>query len=70
MGYRDVAFNDSYDNRLRAWTIGFVTIWMTFYFVFNRGNLNALASGDDSAKGLGVEINRLRLTGMFLAALG
>lgn len=49
--------------------LGFVTLWVILYFVFNRWNLNALAAGDDSARGLGVEISRLRLVGMFLAAL-
>jgi iron complex transport system permease protein len=49
--------------------LGVVTVGVIVYFVFQRWNLNALAAGDDSAKGLGVEINRLRLAGMFLAAL-
>lgn len=45
------------------------TLTITLYFIFQRWNLNALATGDDSAKGLGVEIDKLRLIGMFLAAL-
>lgn len=49
--------------------LGFVTLFVIIYFLYHRWNLNALAAGDDSAKGLGVEINRLRLAGMFLAAL-
>jgi iron complex transport system permease protein len=49
--------------------LGFVTVCVIGYFVFHRWNLNALAAGDDSARGLGVEITRLRLAGMFLAAL-
>ncbi|MFZ7113136.1 MAG: FecCD family ABC transporter permease [Desulfatiglandales bacterium] len=49
--------------------LAFVTAGVIVYFVYNRWNLNALATGEDSAKGLGVEINRLRLAGMFLAAL-
>jgi iron complex transport system permease protein len=49
--------------------LGFITACVVVYFVFHRWSLNALAAGDDSAKGLGVEINRLRLAGMFLAAL-
>ncbi|MBW2624026.1 MAG: iron ABC transporter permease [Deltaproteobacteria bacterium] len=49
--------------------LGFVTGCVMVYFVFHRWDLNALAAGDDSAKGLGVEIDRLRLIGMFLAAL-
>lgn len=49
--------------------LGLVTTGVILYFVLNRWNLNALAAGDDSARGLGVEISRLRLVGMFLAAL-
>ena len=49
--------------------LGFVTVVVIIYFVFQRWNLNALAAGDDSARGLGVEISRLRLIGMLLAAL-
>jgi iron complex transport system permease protein len=49
--------------------LGFVTALVVIYFIFHRWNLNALAAGDDSARGLGVNINRLRLAGMFLAAL-
>ena len=49
--------------------LGLVTMCVILYFIFHRWNLNALAAGDDSARGLGVEINRLRLAGMFLAAL-
>jgi iron complex transport system permease protein len=45
------------------------TAGVIIYFVFHRWDLNALAAGDDYARGLGVEINRLRLAGMFLAAL-
>jgi iron complex transport system permease protein len=46
-----------------------VTILVIIYYLFNRWNLNAIASGDDTARGLGVDVNRLRLAGMFLAAL-
>lgn len=49
--------------------LGVVSACVIIYFVFHRWDLNALAAGDDYAKGLGVEINRLRLAGMFLAAL-
>lgn len=49
--------------------LAFVTACVIVFFLFHRWSLNALATGDDSAKGLGVEISRLRLTGMFLAAL-
>ncbi|MBN1382508.1 MAG: iron ABC transporter permease [Deltaproteobacteria bacterium] len=41
----------------------------TAYFVWNRWNLNALSAGEDAAKGLGVDVNKIRLSGMFVAAL-
>ncbi|OAT81320.1 FecCD family ABC transporter permease [Desulfotomaculum copahuensis] len=40
-----------------------------FYFMANRWNYNALASGEETAKGLGVDVEKIRLTGMFLASL-
>ena len=46
-----------------------VTFVVLGYFMYNRWNLNAISAGDDAAKGLGVETERLRLAGMFLAAL-
>jgi iron complex transport system permease protein len=49
--------------------LGFVTVLVIVYYVYNRWNLNAIATGDDTARGLGVDVNRLRLAGMFLAAL-
>ena len=45
------------------------SVAVTFYFVLNRWNLNALSSGEDVAKGIGVEVERVRLWGMLLAAL-
>lgn len=39
------------------------------YFMANRWNYNALASGEETAKGLGVDVEKIRLTGMFLASL-
>lgn len=42
---------------------------VTLYFVFNRWNLNALSSGEEVAKGIGVEVERIRFWGMFMAAL-
>jgi iron complex transport system permease protein len=49
--------------------LGAVTILVVIYYLFNRWNLNAVATGDDTARGLGVDVNQLRLAGMFLAAL-
>lgn len=46
-----------------------VTFFIAIYFVLNRWNLNALTAGEDAARSLGVEVDRFRLLGMFLAAL-
>lgn len=39
------------------------------YFMFNRWNYNALNSGEETAKGLGVDVESIRLIGMFIASL-
>lgn len=39
------------------------------YFIFNRWNFNALQSGEEAAKGLGVNVEHIRLAGMFVCAL-
>jgi iron complex transport system permease protein len=39
------------------------------YFLFNRWNYNALQSGEESARSLGVDVNRMRLTGMFVCSV-
>jgi len=41
----------------------------TVYFLLNRWNYNALDGGEETAKGLGVEVEKVRLTGMFVASL-
>jgi iron complex transport system permease protein len=46
-----------------------ITFGATIYFVFHRWNLNTIAAGDDSARALGVDVDRMRLMGMFVAAL-
>ncbi|MEJ2719317.1 MAG: iron ABC transporter permease [Deltaproteobacteria bacterium] len=45
------------------------TIVGTAYFYLKRWDLNALSAGEDAAKGLGVEVERVRLWGMFMDAL-
>lgn len=42
---------------------------ITFYFLLNRWNLNALLAGEDVAKGLGVEVEKVRLAGMITATV-
>ncbi|MBC7347198.1 MAG: iron ABC transporter permease [Clostridia bacterium] len=39
------------------------------YFMANRWNYNALDGGEETAKGLGVDVERIRLAGMFVASL-
>lgn len=46
-----------------------LTFPITAYFVLNRWDYNALESGDDTAKSLGVNVGRTRMVGMLLAAL-
>lgn len=41
----------------------------TLYFAFLRWALNAIASGEDTARGLGVGVERVRLFGMMAVAL-
>jgi iron complex transport system permease protein len=41
----------------------------TIYFILKQWDFNALSVGEDVAKGLGVEVERTRLWGMFMAAL-
>ena len=45
------------------------TLLVMVYFVFNRWNLNALSAGEDTARSLGVDVDRFRLWGMLLASL-
>jgi iron complex transport system permease protein len=41
----------------------------TLYFIANRWNYNAIDAGDETAQGLGVDVARVRLVGMTVAAL-
>ena len=41
----------------------------TLYFIVNRWNYNAIDAGDETAKGLGVSVERVRDIGMIVAAL-
>ena len=45
------------------------TVAGTGYFILKQWDLNAISAGEDVAKGLGVEVERTRLWGMFVAAL-
>lgn len=46
-----------------------VVLASLIYFSFNRWNFNALQGGEETAKGLGVNVNRMRLAGMFVCSL-
>ncbi|WP_136809522.1 FecCD family ABC transporter permease [Desulfosediminicola flagellatus] len=41
----------------------------TIYFLANSWNYNAIDAGDETARGLGVRVGRVRLVGMLLASL-
>jgi iron complex transport system permease protein len=46
-----------------------VTVATSLYFLANGWNYNAIDAGDETAKGLGVRVDRVRLIGMMLASL-
>jgi iron complex transport system permease protein len=46
-----------------------VTLASVAYFLCNRWNYNAMEAGNETAKGLGVKVERVRLWGMIIAAL-
>jgi len=45
-----------------------VSLLSFLYFLFNRWNFNALQSGEDTAKGLGVNVDTMRLVGMVVCS--
>lgn len=45
-----------------------VVLLAIIYFIVNCWNYNAIDAGDETAKGLGVNVERIRLTGMVIAA--
>ena len=49
--------------------IGTILLLCTLYFMANSWNYNAIDAGDETAKGLGVRVQRLRLISMLLASL-
>ncbi|WP_415715419.1 FecCD family ABC transporter permease [Maridesulfovibrio sp.] len=56
-----------------TWTelgiISTVTVIAYIWFTANRWNFNAIEAGDETAKGLGVKVEQVRLTGMLIASL-
>ena len=61
------------DTARATWSeLGFlslITLAATIYFIFNTWNYNAVDAGDETAKGLGVKVERVRLLGMLIASL-
>jgi len=49
--------------------LSMATSLVTVYYIVNRWNLNALSAGEDAARALGVDVDKMRLAGMFLASL-
>ncbi len=46
-----------------------ITVVTSLYFIAQSWNYNAIDAGDETAKGLGVRVERLRTVGMILASL-
>lgn len=61
------------DTARASWTelgvMSAVTLASTAFFLLNGWNYNAIDAGDETAKGLGVRVDRVRMTGMILASL-
>lgn len=51
------------------WIISGVTVAASAYFLANRLDYNAIDAGDETARGLGVAVQRQRLAGMLVASL-
>lgn len=54
---------------MEIWILSGGVLIITIFLVIYRWDLNALGSGDDTAKGLGVRVEQIRLSGMFVATL-
>ena len=56
-----------------SWTeigiLSIVVVAVTLYLSMRRWDLNAMAAGEEAARGLGVNVNRLRLVGMLATVL-
>ncbi|MCK5348486.1 MAG: iron ABC transporter permease, partial [Desulfobacula sp.] len=51
------------------WFLFWVTLCLLIYFLANTKNYNAMDMGDETAKGLGVKVEPVRLTAMMAASL-
>jgi iron complex transport system permease protein len=52
-----------------AGIIAVLVVLAIIYFMLHRWDYNALASGEETAKGLGVDVHKLRLGGMAISSL-
>lgn len=53
----------------QIWTLAGAVLLISIFLLAFRWDLNALDTGDDTAKGLGVRVEKVRLFGMFVATL-
>ena len=49
--------------------IGFVLLIVASYFIYKRWDYNAMESGEDVARGVGVNVRRTRIVGLVLSAV-
>lgn len=56
-------------NWLELKIMAVVVLLSTLFFMINRWDYNAIDAGDETAKGLGVNVERVRMVGMIVAAL-
>ena len=61
------------DTARASWSeLGFITVvtlGTSLYFLYNGWNYNAIDAGDETARGLGVPVGRVRVVGMLLASI-
>ncbi len=63
--FGDVARAGWGEIRIMAVVVGLSVL----FFIYNRWNYNAIDAGDETAKGLGVRVELVRMTGMIIASL-
>ena len=49
--------------------VGFVLLLVSIYFIYKRWDYNALESGEDVARGVGVHVRNTRIAGLVLSAV-
>jgi len=56
-------------NWSEIWLLAGTVLFVSFYLTTKRWDLNALASGEQAARGLGVNVDRVRFSGMVAVSL-